>query len=94
MSTERRPFWYLASISISTRVPWSRSQGTFFWSWISGLLRAVSIVSWNSCVSDFLPVRERMRAGLPVVSCPYITAAEMPMPCWPRVWLSLWNLLP
>ena len=28
------------------------------------------------------------RTGLPVVSCPYIAAAEMPMPCWPRLILS------
>ncbi len=42
----------------------------------------------------WLRVRETMRAGLPVVSWPYITAAEMPMPCWPRVWLSLWNFEP
>ena len=27
--------------------------------------------------------------GLPVVSTPYIPAAEMPMPCWPRLIRSL-----
>ena len=32
--------------------------------------------------------------GLPTVSCPYIPAAEIPMPCWPRDWLSLWNFEP
>src|SRR5438093_11990860 len=32
--------------------------------------------------------------GLPVVSCPYMPAAEMPMPCWPRLMRSRWNLDP
>src|SRR5712664_3786984 len=32
--------------------------------------------------------------GLPVVSCPYMPAAEMPMPCWPRLMRSRWNLEP
>ena len=32
--------------------------------------------------------------GWPVVSCPYMAAAEMPIPCWPRDCLSRWNLEP
>ncbi len=32
--------------------------------------------------------------GFPVVSCPYIPAAEIPIPCWPRLWRSRWNLEP
>ncbi len=32
--------------------------------------------------------------GLPVVSCPYMPAAEMPMPCCPRLMRSRWNLEP
>src|SRR6058998_3556881 len=32
--------------------------------------------------------------GLPVVSCPYMPAAEIPMPCWPRLMRSRWNLDP
>src|SRR5207249_3259921 len=32
--------------------------------------------------------------GLPVVSCPYMPAAEMPMPCCPRLMRSRWNLDP
>jgi hypothetical protein len=32
--------------------------------------------------------------GLPVVSCPYMPAAEMPMPCWPRLMRSRWNFEP
>src|SRR5947207_4592408 len=35
-----------------------------------------------------------MTTGLPVVSCPYMPAAEMPMPCWPRLWRSRWNFEP
>ena len=29
--------------------------------------------------------------GLPVVSCPYMPAAETPIPCWPRCCLRRWN---
>jgi hypothetical protein len=32
--------------------------------------------------------------GLPVVSCPYMPAAEIPMPCWPRLMRSRWNFDP
>ena len=32
--------------------------------------------------------------GLPVVSCAYMPAAEMPMPCWPRLMRSRWNFEP
>src|SRR6266446_3147563 len=32
--------------------------------------------------------------GLPVVSCPYMPAAEMPMPCCPRLMRSRWKLDP
>jgi len=32
--------------------------------------------------------------GLPVVSWPYMPAAEMPMPCWPRDCLRRWNFEP
>src|SRR5262249_8167796 len=35
-----------------------------------------------------------MRIGLPVVSCPYMPAAEIPMPCWPRLMRKRWNLEP
>ena len=42
----------------------------------------------------FFPVRDQMRTGLPVVSCPYMPAAEMPMPCWPRDWRRRWNFEP
>ena len=39
-------------------------------------------------------MRERIRIGLPVVSWPYIPAAEIPIPCWPRLCDSLWNFEP
>src|SRR6266849_5299323 len=32
--------------------------------------------------------------GLPVVSCAYMPAAEMPIPCWPRLMRSRWNFEP
>ena len=38
--------------------------------------------------------RDVMETGLPVVSCPYMPAAEIPMPCWPRDILSRWNFEP
>ena len=41
-----------------------------------------------------LAVREVIRTGLPVVSRPYMPAAEMPIPCWPRDCCSRWNLEP
>ena len=94
MSTERRPFWYLASISISTRVPWSLSHSTAFCSWMSGLFFVVSIDNKNSCALARLPGLLTIFIGLPVVSMPYMPAAEMPMPCWPRDCDSLWNFDP
>ena len=33
-------------------------------------------------------------AGFPVVSCPYITAAEIPMPCCPLLCFMEWNFEP
>ena len=41
-----------------------------------------------------MPVRVVITTGLPVVSRPYMPAALMPMPCWPRLWRSRWNLEP
>ena len=32
--------------------------------------------------------------GLPVVSRPYMPAALMPMPCWPRLIRMRWNFEP
>ena len=32
--------------------------------------------------------------GLPVVSMPYMPAALMPIPCWPRLIRSRWNFEP
>jgi len=40
------------------------------------------------------PVRVTMEMGLPVVSRPYMPAALMPMPCWPRLWRRRWNFEP
>ena len=39
-------------------------------------------------------VFDMIRTGLPVVSWPYIPAAETPMPCCPRCCFSVWNLEP
>jgi hypothetical protein len=40
------------------------------------------------------PVREMICTGLPVVSWAYMPAAEMPMPCWPRLMRRRWNFEP
>ena len=40
------------------------------------------------------PVFEMTWSGFMVVNWPYMPAAEMPMPCWPRLWASLWNFEP
>ena len=46
------------------------------------------------CAGVRAPVREMICTGLPVVSCAYMPAAEMPMPCWPRLMRSRWNFDP
>lgn len=38
--------------------------------------------------------RVRITIGLPVVISPYIPAAEMPIPCCPRLIFSRWNFDP
>lgn len=39
-------------------------------------------------------MREITFTGLPVVNCPYMPAAEMPMPCCPRLIRMRWNFEP
>ena len=84
-----------ATISSSTRVPCSWCQSS---SWSSrettGLFLRVSIWISKKWAGFPFPVREMMRMGWPVVSWPYMAAAEMPIPCWPRDCLSRWNLEP
>ena len=60
----------------------------------TGLFLRVSIWMSKEWVGLPLPVRETTRMGWPVVSWPYIAAALMPMPCWPRDCFSRWNLDP
>ncbi|GIW74229.1 MAG: hypothetical protein KatS3mg103_0751 [Phycisphaerales bacterium] len=60
----------------------------------SGLFLEVSIASsmwWAG-----LPGCGRvvMTIGRPVVIRPYIPAAEIPMPCWPRLIFRRWNFEP
>ena len=47
----------------------------------SGRFFLVSMRSWTKFAGCRFDVRLHTRTGLPVVSCPYIAAAEMPMPC-------------
>src|SRR3989475_5179955 len=39
-------------------------------------------------------MREVIWTDLPVVICPYMPAAEIQMPCWPRLMRNRWNLDP
>jgi hypothetical protein len=91
-------FWpdcQLATISSSTRVPWSWCHwGSASSRVTTGLFLRVSIWMSKEWVGLPFPVREITRMGWPVVSCPYMAAALMPMPCWPRDCLSRWNLEP
>ena len=48
----------------------------------------------KKCAADRGPVREMICTGLPVVSWAYMPAAEMPMPCWPRLMRRRWNFEP
>ena len=61
---------------------------------MSGLFLEVSIFRTTSWVGFFLEVLETISTGLPVVISPYIPAAEIPIPCWPRDIFSLWNFDP
>ena len=84
----------MASISISMRVPQVFvPQSISSREWISALFLEVSIDSTASTAFRRLTF-ERITTGLPVVSFPYMPAAEMPMPCCPRLWESLWNFDP
>ena len=79
----------------SSRVGWNTgSQSTSSSTRIVGLFARVSIctsIRW----AFLLPlVLEKMRVDVPVVSCPYMPAALMPMPCCPRDMRSRWNLEP
>ncbi len=97
-STLTLPRWYRASRSMATIVPVpelvigksSVSTSTV----TSGLFLVVSIASsmWWAGL-DFLGL-VWMTMGLPVVIRPYMPAAEMPMPCWPRDIFMRWNFEP
>ncbi|OQC67834.1 MAG: hypothetical protein BWX50_01310 [Euryarchaeota archaeon ADurb.Bin009] len=70
---------------ISSLVPCIRSQSISSWLTISGSFVSVRIISSNRCALAFAPVRETTSAGVPVVSCAYSTAADIPIPCCPRL---------
>ena len=79
---------------ISIRVPCVRSQSISSWLTISGSFVSVFIIRSNRCALAFAPVRETTRVGMPVVSCAYSTAAEIPIPCCPRLCRIWWNREP
>ncbi len=62
-----------------------RMSGSFFF-----VLTLISIFD----AAPFFSVFETMVAGLPVVIWPYITVADMPIPCCPLDCLSEWNREP
>ena len=80
--------------SISTRVPCSLSHSTSLSVSTFGSLRVVSIWISKKWAGFPFPVREVIFTGCPVVSWAYIPAAEMPIPCWPRLCRRTWNFDP
>jgi hypothetical protein len=61
------------------------TRGSFF-------LVSITSSKWWAAFSG--PVRVVMITGLPVVSSPYMPAALIPMPCWPRLCRRRWNFEP
>jgi len=59
-----------------------------------GLLRRVSICTARRWACAALFVFDWIMVAVPVVSCPYIPAALMPIPCCPRDIRRRWNLDP
>src|SRR4029453_16904705 len=88
------PLLVAPSTSMVTWVPRVESHSICFFSRISGSFFLVSIWTSKKCAGVRALVREMIWTGLPVVSWPYMPAAEMPMPCWPRLIRSRWNLEP
>ena len=70
------------------------SQSIFLFSKIRGSFFLVSIGDFEVVGGRSRAVREVICTGLPVVSWAYMPAAEMPMPCWPRLMRSRWNFEP
>ena len=68
---------------------WCQPARVSSWVTTGSFLRVSSWMS-KTWASLRLPTRLVTRIGLPVVSCPYIAAAEIPMPCWPR---ELWQAI-
>jgi hypothetical protein len=59
-----------------------------------GAFFCVSIAISKRCAGFLGPIFEIARTGLPVVSMPYMPAAEIPIPCCPRCCFSRWNFEP
>src|SRR5947209_5148760 len=74
------PRWLSQSIRFSSRI-----RGSFFF---------VSIWTSKYRAGAFGPMREVIWTDLPVVICPYMPAAEIPIPCCPRLMRNRWNLDP
>ena len=53
-----------------------------------------SIAISKLCAGCLSPIFETIRTGFPVVSTPYIPAAEIPIPCCPRCCFKRWNFDP
>ena len=88
------PRTYLPLKTTSILVPCGRSQiigvsfitlGSFF---LVFMVRIISYATSSSLIFEII------RAGFPVVSCPYRTTALMPIPCCPLLCRIAWNLEP
>ena len=61
---------------------------------MAGVFLRVSICTSIQCAVFDVLTLDWMRVAQPVVSWPYMPAALIPMPCWPRDMRSRWNLEP
>jgi MFS family permease len=78
-------FFYVAfPVHAASALAWSVRDVGFFFSYLSALMVLVQGpgLTWASKrASDRALVREMIWTGFPVVSCAYMPAADMPMPC-------------
>jgi len=85
-----RPFiWYVIFVPCSFP---SQMKGSSF-STSGRFLLVLTMISMRQATSS-APVLEMTTAGFPVVIWPYITVADIPIPCCPRDWRTAWKREP
>ena len=95
-NTDCLPVMYLPLIVYSMLVPCSLPSHSKALSLVTmGRLVLVSMtMSIPHATSSSPSILDMTWAGLPVVMLPYMTVAEIPIPCCPLDWRSAWNLEP